>query len=207
MPNSKVLPIRLRAVVPTSGGTAIFLGNEEKVFLIYVDNAVGAAIAMHLGKVKVRRPQTHDLLETLLVAFGARVERVVINDFRDNTYYARIILSVENELQERKLVEIDARPSDSIALALRSNAPLFVAPAVWEEATDMSHLLESMEAEGSEVTEPAEGAEDTGDEEEEGEDYGDDDDDDFEDYEDFDDEDDDDDDDDEKNWPGESSRR
>lgn len=160
MPSSKVIPIRLRAVVPTSGGTAIFLGNESKVFLIYVDNSVGAAIAMHLGKVKVRRPQTHDLLETLLVAFGARVERVVINDFRDNTYYARIILSVENELQERKLVEIDARPSDSIALALRANAPLFVAPPVWDEAADMSHLLESMESSDTESPDDIEDGDD-----------------------------------------------
>jgi uncharacterized protein len=143
-----VVPIDIRAVVPTSGGTAIFLGNADKVFLVYIDNAVGAAIAMFLGKVPRERPQTHDLMATLLTALGAKVERVVINDVQQDTFYARLLVSVENEVQEKKLVELDARPSDCLALALRAGAPVFAARKVWEKVEDMSDLLRTMQEQG-----------------------------------------------------------
>ena len=147
MPDS-VIPIEIRAVVPTSGGTALFLGNPEKVFLVYVDNAVGAAIAMALGKVPRPRPQTHDLMASLLTALGAKVERVVSNDFKQDTFFARLIVSVENEVQERKIVELDARPSDCLALALRAEAPVYASRAVWDGVDDMSDLLRRMEEQG-----------------------------------------------------------
>lgn len=154
MSENFVVPIALRAVVPTSGGTAIFLGHAtgglDKVLMICIDNSIGAAIAMHLGGVTPPRPLTHDLIERMLLAFGARVERVVINDFRDNTYYARLILSEENEVKERKVVELDARPSDSLALALRMKAPMFVSRRVWDEVSDAGHLLREMEESGGE---------------------------------------------------------
>jgi bifunctional DNase/RNase len=91
------------------------------------------------------RPQTHDLFGDVLVALGAHVERVVINDFTDTVYYARLIIGAENELQARKIVEIDARPSDSIALAVQAEAPIFVAEHVWEAVEDMSIVLKKME--------------------------------------------------------------
>lgn len=147
MPDT-VFPIEVRAVVPTSGGTALFLGNASKVFLVYVDNAVGAAIAMFLGKVPRPRPQTHDLMASLLAALGAKVERVVINDFKQDTFFARLLVSVENEVQERKIVELDARPSDCLALALRADAPVYASRKVWEGVEDMSDLLRRMEAQG-----------------------------------------------------------
>ena len=71
------------------------------------------------------RPQTHDLFGDVLIALGAKVERIVINDFTDTVYFARLIIGAENEVQARKIVEIDARPSDSIALAVQANAPIF----------------------------------------------------------------------------------
>ena len=138
----------MRAVLPTSGGCAVFLGNEDKVFVIYVDQTVGAAISMFMREVPKERPQTHDLISHILLALGARVERVVINDFRDRVYYARMILAAENEIQERKVMEIDARPSDSIAVAVQQGAPIFVGEEVWVGAEDMSEVLEKMEEGG-----------------------------------------------------------
>ena len=140
-----VVEVEVKNVLATSAGSAIFLGNEEKVFVIYVDHAVGSAINMFLHGTPKPRPQTHDLFGDVLVALGTRVERVVINDFSDTVYYARIIIVAENELEERKIVEIDARPSDSIALGIQAEAPIFVASHVWEAVEDMSIVLRKME--------------------------------------------------------------
>lgn len=140
-----VVQVEVKNVLATSAGSAIFLGNDEKVFVIYVDHSVGSAINMFLHGTPKPRPQTHDLFADVLTALGARVERVVINDFSDTVFYARLILVAENELEERKIVEIDARPSDSIALAVQADAPIYVASHVWEAVEDMSIVLKKME--------------------------------------------------------------
>lgn len=138
----------MRAILPTSGGCAVFLGNSEKNFVIYVDQTVGAAISMFMQGIPKERPQTHDLMATLLAAFGAKLLRVVINDFHERVYFARMILEASNEVMERKLIEIDARPSDSIALAVQQGAPILVSRHVWDDVEDMSELLDKMEEQG-----------------------------------------------------------
>ena len=140
-----VVEVEVRSVLATSAGSAVFIGNDEKVFVIYVDHAVGSAINMFLHGTPKPRPQTHDLFADVLTALGAHVDRVVINDFSDTVYYARLIVVAENELGDRKIVEIDARPSDSIALAVQAEAPIFVASQVWEAVEDMSIVLKKME--------------------------------------------------------------
>jgi uncharacterized protein len=67
--------------------------------------------------VKKERPLNHDLLANILRALGAKIERVIVNDFKRGTYFARLVLSAENESQQKKIIEIDARPSDCIAMA------------------------------------------------------------------------------------------
>jgi bifunctional DNase/RNase len=98
------------------------------------------------------RPLTHDLLAHVLRALGAQIERVVINDLKRGTYFARMIMSAENELHQRKIIEIDARPSDCIAMATQQGAAIYVSREVWEEVEDMTEILRKMEEEG-----PAEG--------------------------------------------------
>ena len=114
-----VVEVAVKGVMPTGNGCAVFLGNDEKNFVIYVDTGVGNAISMNLHHVKRDRPLTHDLMCSIFVGLGVSLERIVINDVSDSTFFARIILKMKNELGE-KIVEIDARPSDSIAL---SSAP------------------------------------------------------------------------------------
>ena len=145
-----VVEVQVRAVIPTSGGCAVFLGNEGKVFVIYVDQSVGAAITMFMRGTQKERPLTHDLLAHILRALGARVDRVIVNDLKRGTYFARLILSAENELHQRKIVEIDARPSDCIALATQQSSPIYVSREVWEEVEDMAEVLRKMEEESSE---------------------------------------------------------
>lgn len=140
-----VLPVQIRALIPTGAGCAVFLGNEEKVFVIYIDQSVGAAIGMFLSGADKERPLTHDLMSHILSALGAKVERVIINDLKSGTFFARIIISAENELQQKKIIEVDARPSDCMAMAAQQKAPIYVSQVVWDEVEDTSELLASLQ--------------------------------------------------------------
>jgi hypothetical protein len=165
--NKDVIEVQVRAVLPLEGSFAVFLGNETKVFVIYIDESVGTAISMFMRGVSKERPLTHDLVGHLLLAFGARVERVVINNINGSVFHARLIISAENELQTtRKVIELDARPSDSIAMAVQQSAPIFVAKSVWDTVEDVSDTLAQIEKKGLEVQQAAEAAaEEDGDEE------------------------------------------
>lgn len=144
MSSKEVIPIGVQAIVPTNTGTAVFLGNEEKIFVIYMDPSVGSAISMFINGTTKERPLTHDLMALMLQAFGARVERVIINDLQGGTYFARLILVAENELMQRKVIELDARPSDCLALAAQQGAPVYVSREVWEEVEDMTDVLQKL---------------------------------------------------------------
>ena len=133
--------VTVRGVMPTSNGCAIFLGNDQKAFVIYVDPAIGNAINMTINQVKKERPLTHDLIGLILKGLEASIERILINDVDEGTFFARIILRMENELG-KKIIELDARPSDSIVLALQMKKPIFVANKVIENVEDMSEILE-----------------------------------------------------------------
>lgn len=148
MPPS-VIPVVVKGVMPTANGCAVFLGNEDKTFVIYVDHFVGNAIRMSLDGVKKERPLTHDLIAHILTGLGARVEHVVINDVKESTFFARILLVMENELG-RKILELDARPSDSIVLAIHHQRPLLVARTVFDKVEDMSEILERVKQQAAE---------------------------------------------------------
>ncbi len=136
-----VVAVTIKGVMPTANGCAVFLGNEDKTFVIYVDHSVGNAIQMTLSGVKKDRPLTHDLIGSILLGLGANLDHIVINDAREGTFFARILLRMENELG-KKIVELDARPSDSIVLALQQKRPIYVARAVFDSVEDMTEILE-----------------------------------------------------------------
>jgi bifunctional DNase/RNase len=140
---SDVVPVEIRGIIPAQSGCAIFVGNDEKVFVIQVEQQMGVVISMFLKGTPKERPLTHDLMSNVLKGFGITVERVVITELKNSTYYARLILQQQNELG-RKLVEVDARPSDCIALATALKRPLFVSTNLFEQAEDMSKWLEEI---------------------------------------------------------------
>jgi bifunctional DNase/RNase len=140
-----VIQVQIKALIPTNAGVAVFLGNEEKIFVIYVDPSVGSAINMFVNGTAKERPLTHDLMALILAAVGARVERVIVNDLKSGTYFGRLIITAENELQQRKIIELDSRPSDCLAMATQQKAPIFVSREVWDEVEDMSDVLETMQ--------------------------------------------------------------
>jgi hypothetical protein len=144
-----VVEVQIRTLAATSGGCVVFLGNEEKVFAIHVEQSVGLAIAMFMQGMQKDRPLTHDLLANILQALEAKIDRVIVSDLKDGTYFARLILSVDNELKQKKIIEIDARPSDCIAMAAQQPAPIYVSLDVWEKLEDMTEALRKIEREGS----------------------------------------------------------
>jgi bifunctional DNase/RNase len=95
---------------------------------IWIGADVADAIALQLQGVEMARPLTHDLLRLVIEVLGAQVDRVLVNDIHDNTFFARIILDAGG-----RYAEVDSRPSDAIALAVRVGCPIFVEESVSEE--------------------------------------------------------------------------
>lgn len=144
----KVDPV---ALLPTQAGCAVFLGDGSKSIVFYIEPAIGASINAALGGQQAPRPLTHDLFMDVLKSFGAHVNRIVIVKVEDEVFYARLFLEAENEIMEKKIVEVDARPSDCIALAVRQSAPIFVVKDVWDGLKDMTSVLEELRDKGMEL--------------------------------------------------------
>jgi uncharacterized protein len=152
---SDVLPIEIRGILPASSGCAIFVGNEQKVFVIQVEHNMGAIIGMFLKDTPKERPLTHDLINNIFKGFNITIQRVIITELKNATYYARLVLQMENELG-KKIVEIDARPSDCLALATAQKKPIFVSTALFEQVDDMSEVLDKINEGGGPETEEQE---------------------------------------------------
>ena len=120
------------------------MGDGSKAIVFYIDPSVGASINASLSGQLPPRPLTHDLYLLTLEAFGAKVTRALIVRMENEVYYARLILEAENEIMERKIIELDARPSDCLALVVRCGAPFYVVRTLWESLEDMSSVLEEM---------------------------------------------------------------
>lgn len=101
----------------------------DRYLPIWIGPAEADAITVRLQEVSVARPLTHDLLRDVLEKLGAQVDSVVVNDLADDTFYARILLNVNGER-----IEIDSRPSDAIALAVRAQVPIFAEDSVLDRA-------------------------------------------------------------------------
>src|SRR5512139_457476 len=110
---------------------------------------MGAVIGMFLRQTPKERPLTHDLMQNIFRGFGINAERVVITEMKNSTYFARLILQQQNELG-RKFVEIDARPSDCLALATAQKRPIYVTNSLFEQVEDMTEVLERINETGSE---------------------------------------------------------
>lgn len=129
---------------PSSNVPIVILKQEDsQVFLpIWIGVFEANAIALRIEEVETPRPMTHDLLFQALETLQAQVEKIVISDLQENTFYARIHLRRNGES-----VEIDSRPSDAIALAVRAEAPIFVSKPVLEkaQAVDLASQLNDEE--------------------------------------------------------------
>jgi len=134
---SELVPMTIKGLMldPVSNSPIVVLKDEEEKFFlpIWVGIFEANAIALQLENVATPRPMTHDLLKNMIGELEGRVMRIVINDLRDSTFFAQIRVPTGG-----KTLEVDARPSDAIALALRTEAPIFVAQTVLDQAQTIS---------------------------------------------------------------------
>lgn len=142
--------IGLTSSPQSSGSYALILqetGGARRLSIL-IGAEVAQSIALELESIKPPRPVTHDLLKNVVEALGATVLEVTINDLRDGTFYATLTLDATPQ-------EIDARPSDAIALAIRCGAPIYVAESVMHEAGIVAAEEEESEDEEDEMMEQA----------------------------------------------------
>lgn len=109
--------------------------DSDRFLPIWIGPFEADAITLSLQELEVQRPLTHDLLRNVLQTLGAQVLRVNITELHEDVFYARIILTVNG-----RELEIDSRPSDALALAVRVNVPIFVADVVMEEAASLPEV-------------------------------------------------------------------
>ncbi len=119
--------------IDSSNNSPVVLLKEkdgERVLPIWIGPSEASAIAMEISGVKFKRPLTHDLFRDCLKELGVLLDYVFISELKENTYYARMFLK-----QDDRSIELDARPSDSIALAIRMNAPIHTTEELLESAS------------------------------------------------------------------------
>lgn len=135
---------------PSSGGAYALILNEtdgKRRLPIIIGTFEAQAIALELENIKPPRPMTHDLMRNIIQSFNTRVSEVTISDLREGTFYAKIVYDSNGETHSQ-----DSRPSDAIALAIRFNAPIFVADHIIEEVGIESEPEAEAEAEAAEKT-------------------------------------------------------
>lgn len=116
--------------------------DSERYLPIWIGPFEADAITLQLQGVQVQRPMTHDLLKSVFDELEAKVDHILVSDLRDDTYFARIVV-----VQNGRKLEVDSRPSDAIALAVRAGVPIFVA----EEVMERAGVVPGEEREGREV--------------------------------------------------------
>ncbi len=117
-------------ITETSDRQVIWLkeADGDRQFAIEISIYEAWAIERGVKEIRTARPLTHDLICSILASVGAEVERIVVTDIRDHTYYAKLVL-----LRDGRTVEVDSRPSDAIAIATQLGAPIYVEERVLEQ--------------------------------------------------------------------------
>jgi len=129
---SELVQLNFDKIMQTRSYTVVVLAAGEKRFAIYTDPTIGRTLQLFLTGVEKPRPLTHDLICMIFKGLDIRVKQVVINDLQDTVYFARLFLEVTVG-DIKHILEVDARPSDCITLALMHNAPVYCTREVLEK--------------------------------------------------------------------------
>ncbi|WP_174591538.1 bifunctional nuclease family protein [Methanocella conradii] len=137
------VPVKVKGVyfVSTITGpqAVVFISaDNDRVVPIYIGLAEAISIDVALRKETMPRPMTHDLMKAIMDNFNIEVDRIIIDDLDEQVFYARLMLK-----DTSREVEVDARPSDCIALAVRTNASIFIAPEILDKAAVSRQDLEA----------------------------------------------------------------
>ena len=139
-----MIEVKVTGLALDSQKTPVVLLKEisgERVLPIWIGPSEANAIALSLDGIKTERPLTHDLLKNLIDAFKTHVSKVIISELKHNTFFARIFLE-----RDGTIVSIDARPSDSIALAIRTKSPIYVSEEVMSSSSGLFQLNQEEKA-------------------------------------------------------------
>jgi hypothetical protein len=128
-----LIPVSFDKILQSRSYTVIIFSSEKKKFAIYTEPKVGTNIQIHLTQGAPPRPYTHDLMSGLMKGLGIKLLQVVINDIEDTIYFARLFLE-QNLGDQKQIIEIDARPSDCIVLALMHQIPIFCRADILDKA-------------------------------------------------------------------------
>lgn len=129
---NELIQLSFDKIMQTKTYTVVVLGARNKRFAIYTEPNIGRILQMFLTGVEKQRPLTHDLINSIFKGLDVRIRQVLINDVQDTIYFARLFLEQEIE-GILHIVEIDARPSDCITLALMNNVPVYCTHEVLEK--------------------------------------------------------------------------
>ncbi|MFC1607409.1 bifunctional nuclease family protein [Candidatus Latescibacterota bacterium] len=105
----------------------------ERILPIWIGPNEAGAIALELSGIAYRRPLTHDLLKSVLNGFNASVQKIIVSSLEDNTFYAKFYI----QASQNEIIEIDARPSDSLAMALKMKAPIYISDELDESMFEL----------------------------------------------------------------------
>ncbi len=133
--------IQVKQVVITSSGACLFLGNSQKIFMIYVDIIMGEQIRFLFNKKTQSRPLTSDFIRYLFLSFDISIQTLVLYHADKGTFYAKAVCRQAGPVT--RIVELDIRPSDAIMLRLSFNKPLTIDTQLFESLSDASELLEN----------------------------------------------------------------
>jgi bifunctional DNase/RNase len=133
---NELVQLSFDKIMQTRTYTVVILSGEGKRFAIYTEASIGKALQLYLTGSEKPRPLTHDLIDSVFKGFNIRIKQVVINDIQDTIYFARLFIE-QMEGEVRHILEIDARPSDCITLALMNNVPVYCTRNVLEKTVSV----------------------------------------------------------------------
>lgn len=128
--------IQIKSIIPASTGVAVFLGTKAKNLMVFVDPIMGQQILFAYQQKTTTRPLTFDLLHNILDGFQIFVKCIAIVDVKENIFFARIILEQKSS-KHIQLVEVDARPSDALLLALTTQKPIYIEKSLLDKLPDI----------------------------------------------------------------------
>jgi len=129
--NFELVPIQFNKIMQSQSYTVFILGTKDKQFAIYTSPHVGQNIQMHLADQIKPRPYTYDLINSIFSGLDISLLQVVITDVQDTIYFARLFIEQVIE-DQHKILEIDARPSDCLTLALENDIPIYCTKDVFD---------------------------------------------------------------------------
>ncbi|MBF5059686.1 bifunctional nuclease family protein [Candidatus Neptunochlamydia vexilliferae] len=132
----ELIPVQFNKILQSQNYTVFILGTEEKQFAIYTSPHVGQNLQIHLAGQMKPRPYTYDLINALFSGLNINLLQVVITDVQDTLYFARLFVEQETD-GVRNILEIDARPSDCLTLALENEIPIYCTKEVFEKTVSI----------------------------------------------------------------------